>query len=372
MRKKIAFIKKGAFSYTNLSVGQLLARCFPEYEIEPIDVAELLVANRRNRWRNYLSMVLTYTPDLISRRRRIWDCYFHTPFAFNAIKKAVQAKVGRNPSQYAFTFQTQSLWDGSVPGVPHFVYTDHTNLANLLYNGFGDSKVFPSWTRLEQRIYDNATAMFTMSQHVKKSLIDQYHCPAEKISCVGAGCNVDYQSTPLQNDNYRNKHILFVGVEWERKGGPLLVEAFKKVLKKHPDARLTIVGSNPELNVPNCNVVGTVSINQVRQFYPQASIFCLPTRVEPFGIVFIEAMLYRIPVVAPNLGALPDFVTHNESGMLVQPNNVEALANALIHLLDHPEICQKMGEAGHLAVRDNYTWETVGQRIQSVIKPFLK
>ena len=83
------------------------------------------------------------------------------------------------------------------------------------------------------------------------------------MSCVYAGSNTTIKPVALDNRHYGNKQILFVGVDWQRKGGPELIEAFKRVLQKHPDARLAIVGCSPELSTPNCDIVGRVPVDQV-------------------------------------------------------------------------------------------------------------
>jgi glycosyltransferase involved in cell wall biosynthesis len=367
MRKKIAFIKKGRFSHTNTSVGTLLVKFFPDHEVEFIDIRDLVEANRPLVWANRASILRNYGLDIATRQRTLWECFYHTPYMFRKVKELVQDIIGKRKNEFSFTFQTQSLYDASVPGLPHFIYTDHTNLANLHYEGFGEAKIFPTWNPLEKLIYQNATKIFTMSEHVRHSLIDQYQADPNKVTCIQAGCNLEFKPIPLQNDNYRNKNILFVGVEWERKGGLLLVEAFKTVLKKHPDARLTIVGCSPKISVQNCEIIGQIPLEEVRQHYAKASVFCLPTRIEPFGIVFIESMLYRIPVVAPRLGALPDFVENNKSGRLVSPNNVDELAECLIDLLNDPEKCKRLGDAGYDAVKDRYSWDAVGARIKQNI-----
>jgi glycosyltransferase involved in cell wall biosynthesis len=103
----------------------------------------------------------------------------------------------------------------------------------------------------------------------------------------------------------------------------------------------------------------------------KSSIFCLPTKREPFGIVFIEAMMHKLPIVSNKIGALPDFVTDNENGFLVDAGDVEALAEALIKLLDNPEICKNFGEKGYSKVANTYTWEKVGERLRDNILPFL-
>jgi glycosyltransferase involved in cell wall biosynthesis len=213
---------------------------------------------------------------------------------------------------------------------------------------------------------------FTYSTNIQRSIITDYGCPPEKVKCIYAGSNVPHDKEPeLNNDNYQNKNIIFVGVYWERKGGPDLVKAFEKVLKVHPDAKLTIVGCSPSVDIPNCNVVGKVKVEELDNYYLNSSIFCLPTKREPFGIVFIEAMMHKLPIVSNRIGALPDFVTDDKNGFLVEPGNSDQLAEVLIRMLNDPEMCKRFGEAGYELVEDHYTWDRVGQRLKENITPFL-
>lgn len=270
--------------------------------------------------------------------------------------------------KYAFSFQMQSLFDASTEGLPHFVYTDHTHLANLYYPNFDPKSLYSkSWIELEKTIYHNATINFTRSSNITRSIIEQYSCKPEKVVCVYAGSNAKVNHAAIGNRNYEGKNILFVGMAWERKGGPELVEAFKTVLKVHPDAKLTIVGCSPQLDVPNCNVVGQVPLEEVNKYYERASIFCLPTKLEPFGIVFIEALMHKLPVVATDIAAIPDFILDGENGYLVRPNDVEQLARALIDLVGNPRKCQAFGEKGCQIALERYTWEKVGAKIRENI-----
>jgi len=210
-----------------------------------------------------------------------------------------------------------------------------------------------------------------MSHHIARSVVEDYGCDPQKVVCAGVGSNVSGRvDAPSSLERYAKRHILFVGVEWNRKGGPLLVEAFKRILKVYPDAKLTIVGCRPEIEVPNCQIVGRVRPEEVKSFYDKASLFCMPTTREPFGIVFVEAANHKLPVVATRLGAIPEVVREGESGLLVEPGNVAALADALITLLGDPERCRAFGEAGFKHVGQRYTWEQVGQTLFEHIQPF--
>jgi glycosyltransferase involved in cell wall biosynthesis len=369
MLKKIALIKFGFFSHTNASLSAVLHEQFPQYGVEIIDVGELLGSHLTTELLNALDMLKYYGHDILYRRRSFQECNFRTPYMFARVREQMKKHLGRNLSSYAFSLQTQSLYDASVPGLPHFVFTDHTHLANLYYPGFDRHKLFAqAWIDLEASIYLNATRIFTMSQHVRRSLLEHYHCAPERVCCVFAGSNITGQLPPLQNDNYHNQRILFAGVDWERKGGRDLVAAFEIIQRRHPNARLTVVGCSPQLELRNCDIVGLVPLEQMKYQYARASVFCVPTLLEPFGIVFVEALLNKLPVVATNLGALPEIVENDRSGYLVEPNHSTQLARALDELLSDAEKCRRFGEYGHRTVLERYSWTATGRRMRREIE----
>ena len=200
-------------------------------------------------------------------------------------------------------------------------------------------------------------------------MIEDYSCDPQKVRCVYCGSNVEVsRDEAFDDDRYRRKRVLFIGVDWERKGGPTLVKAFRILLKTHPDAVLTIVGCSPTLDLPHCEIVGKVTLSEVKQFLGKASIFCLPTTLEPFGIAFLEAMAHKLPIVATNIGAIPDFVHEGKNGYLVEPRDPEELAKRLSDLVGSPARCKAFGEVGHQIYWNQYTWERTGKRIREHIE----
>jgi glycosyltransferase involved in cell wall biosynthesis len=111
-------------------------------------------------------------------------------------------------------------------------------------------------------------------------------------------------------------------------------------------------------------IVGRVPVEAVNQYYAAASIFCMPTHHEPFGIAFIEALSHALPIVATDIGAIPDFVVPGKNGYLIKPGDVRALAGALSDLLGHPQRCRDFGAASYQIAKDRYTWEKVGAAIR--------
>lgn len=202
---------------------------------------------------------------------------------------------------------------------------------------------------------------------MQRSLLEDYGCAAEKVRLVYAGSNSPISSKKIKNVHYTDPHILFVGFDWIRKGGPDLIEAFKLVLEKYPNAKLTIVGARPDLNVPNCEVVGPRRSDELDIYYQSASVFCLPTRLEPFGIAFLEAMKARLPIVATRVGAIPDFVEEGKNGWLVEPGDITGLADALLKALLNPNLARKFGKRSYEMIEERYTWESVGERLRQHI-----
>ncbi len=278
---------------------------------------------------------------------------------------------------WSFTFQMQSLFDGSLNGIPHFIYTDHTHLANLEYPGVSVKDLYhPKWIECERDAYFNANTVFVRSTNMLHTLVSKYQLPADRALCVYCGANADVPD-PVEPLSLKRspRRILFVGLDWERKGGPDLLQAFEQVRKQCPHAELTVVSAYtgpPDVNLPGVNFVGRVPLSEVSKYFRNSDIFCLPTHLEPFGIVFIEAMAYGLPIVATRIGALSDLVENGINGYLIEPGDVPALAQALTRLLEEEDRFNDMAHAARRRYDDKFNWEavfsTIKTRIQSAVR----
>lgn len=370
MHKKIAFFRIWAAPPIAASVEKLLEKSFPEFEIEIIELARIVRSRFDYLLLNLLSILWFYGLDVLRGKRSLRDCFWRTPFIYRRIRKIAEQHL--SGGDYAFSFQLSSMFDASYGEIPNFIYTDHTHLENLNYPGFDPSMLYSqAWIEQEKLTYQNAALLFTRSTNISRSLESQYGCPSEKIKCVYVGSNIAPLQGPLQNDEYCNKNILFVSMYWERKGGPLLIEAFKKVLEFHPDATLTVVGESPDVDIPNVSAVGEVAVADMPEYYKRASIFCLPTNFEPFGVIFIEAMAYKLPLVATKIGAMPDFVLPGENGYFVSLGDAAELAEKLITLLDDPQKIRSFGAKSYQLVLERYNWDRVGQRIRELVLSYI-
>jgi glycosyltransferase involved in cell wall biosynthesis len=360
---RIALVSTYAHLSRN-SMELMLKAGFPEFDVDSFSVND--VVKRHWRWiaPNMWYVGKEFGRKLWRREISLPEAYLLTTRNFARVHAAMRQHI--QPGRHLFSFQMQSLYNTSVPGVPHFVYTDHTHLSNLKYPDFDRNNLrSPGWIALERSIYESATVVFTRSTDVAADLGRFYDIPADKIECVYAGSNVDVKSAGVpDNSQYSNQRILFVGVDWLRKGGPELLQAFKSVLRSHPNAQLIIAGSDTPVDAPNCTVLGKVSPGELSRYYSEASVFCLPTKREPFGIAFVEAMMHRLPVVGTRIGAVPDMVEDGVNGFLVEPGQSDTLAQALCRLLESPETCRTFGQRSYEKALGRYTWTETGRRIR--------
>jgi glycosyltransferase involved in cell wall biosynthesis len=358
-----AFIKMGDFSGTNDRLLEQLRLQMPNLGVDVIDIGDLKVIKRSDALRLFYAVAHDYGISSCLEKSRISSRLIRTAYCFRRMREHLLRRLSQK--KYVFTFQTQSLFDASIPGTPHFLYTDHTHLVNSTYPGERQTPMAAAeWIRLERSMYHNARLNFAMSAHVTRSLVEDYGCRPSRIKCVYAGANIAPAiGDELSPERFVRKNILFVGIDWERKGGPALLAAFREVRRSHPTATLTIVGCEPKVSMPGCHVVGRVQFAEVAKFYQAATVFCLPSTVEPFGIVFLEAFAYGLPIVATNIGAIPEFVEHGRSGFLVDCNEPAQLAIRLNELLRDPARCAAFGARGQALVQDRYAWRATAERL---------
>lgn len=372
-RSRILFFRQGAFSYTNDRLTRSLAQEFSDLDIVEIDILRDVVKPLSSVvFRGAAAAALTYLPRILAGDHNYYNLFFRTPFIFNAIRRIIATKYAPLARTALFSIQTQSLYDASIDGLPHFLYTDHTHLANLNYPGANTSQLAArSWIKLESSIYHRVRKNLVMSGFVRDSLTNDYSCDRSRVSVVGASPNLTPNGAPLNNADYTNRTILFIGIDWERKGGPILLSAFRKVLDRIPDARLIIVGASPRVDLPNVEILGRLPLAEIPPLILRSSLFAFPSLREPYGIAAIEALMHGIPVVATNIGALPEIVEDGVSGRIIPPGDVNALAETLISLISDPALLRRYGAAGQQSARARFSQDIVTRRLGDAIRSSL-
>jgi glycosyltransferase involved in cell wall biosynthesis len=139
--------------------------------------------------------------------------------------------------------------------------------------------------------------------------------------------------------------ILFVGADFERKGGQHVLQAFQKL--PHGAAELVLVTRSQVPETPGVRAVHGLQPNSpaLISLYQSSDVFVFPSRAEAFGIAAVEASAAGLPVIASGVGGLKDIVDAGKTGLIVSPDDPEELLHALTSLIDDPEQRETMGRA---------------------------
>jgi glycosyltransferase involved in cell wall biosynthesis len=170
-----------------------------------------------------------------------------------------------------------------------------------------------------------------------------------------------------------------------RKGIDILLDAAEIVLRAEPRAKFLIIGPDAQkesayANLQRDRVKQSVmssrveflgSRTDVNRILPAMDIFCLPTRAEPFGMVFIEAMASGLPVVATRVGGVPEIIRNDAEGILVSSERPEELAAELIGLIKNPERRQSIGDVGKGSLRGRFDRATLSEKLSSMYRQLM-
>ena len=260
--------------------------------------------------------------------------------------------------------------------IPSVVSLDGTPLQYDSLGQFYAHKTDPPWLenikfRLNQTCYRRARRLVTWSEWAKKSLVDDYHVPPEKITVIPPGVNTAEWLRPAARTAHRGAvKILFVGGNLARKGGDLLLQAFRTLRERHPDIELHLVTRDTVL--PEAGVFAYYDVQpnspQLKQLYFDADIFCLPTQGDMLPMVLSEAAAAGLPVVSTRLAAIPEIVRHGQSGFLIGVGDLPGLVESLERLIRQPDLRLRMGEQAVRVAQEGFDAQQNALRLLGLIK----
>ncbi len=210
---------------------------------------------------------------------------------------------------------------------------------------------------------------------IEGKALERYGVSPSRIHKVGMGVDL----TTLQGgegQRFRTKHTLtgpvvtFLGVVTYDKGSFHLVQAMEQMWNRGYDAHLVIAGPPVDefLRFYNCLseetreriiLLGPVLGQDKQDLLAATDVFVLPSRIDSFGIVYLEAWAYKKPVIGARAGGVPDVIAAGVDGILVDFGDVGELADAITQLLAEPALQNSFGQQGYEKVKTCYTWERI-------------
>ncbi len=220
--------------------------------------------------------------------------------------------------------------------------------------------------RLNMRPLHAARALITWSDWARRSLVDDYGVPRERVTVIPPGIDTDLWPRPAAREGGGVVRLLFVGGDFARKGGEQVVQAFAGLRDR---CELHVVTRDP-VEALGVHVYRDVAPNSglLRDLYARADIFVLPTLADCFSIASLEAMAAGLPVISCPVGGIPEIVREGETGLLVPPGDARALRAALTTLIDDPARRRALGACGRARVEEKYDSAANARRVLGIMR----
>ena len=229
------------------------------------------------------------------------------------------------------------------------------------------SKLF----KKEKLLLDNASGVIAMSKFVKNKIKSLFNY--DKKVCLiynGIDCNL----SAIYNANQTCNTVVFAGSLEEKKGVFSLIKAWREIVSTIPSARLLIYGrgSNKTIKLLNDLIImmaiktielkGFVLKEDLPGIYASASCAIFPSYAETFGMAPIEAMAVGCPTIFTKRTSGPEIIDHGVNGLLVDPDNIQEIASAVISMLANRNQAIEMGKKGVKKVRDNFDIKLIAEK----------
>lgn len=278
---------------------------------------------------------------------------------------------------YSFFFG-QTPWVECKTNAPYGVYLDadfKTYLNIFLQPKHFSKKDVERIAKKEELWLQKARDIFVGSEWAWKEMIKYYDLKEEQKVVVHTGGNIELPTKDEYNGNF---NLVFISLNFEKKGGFICVDAFKKVKEKCPELSLTIIGEKPPsdiLEIEGVIYAGSLqktNENDLRQFksiLSDAFLLIHPTKMDTMGAVLIEAGYFGCPSIAPNSFGVPELVLNNKTGCIIDlPFDYISFVEKIELLIHDKSKYLLMRKNAWSYTRSVLTWEHIGKQLNNRIK----
>ena len=271
---------------------------------------------------------------------------------------------------WVYNTQVPAALAGTRRRSPYVVITDVTPVQyDAMASGYGHRPDRPGplrrWKhRVNERVFQSAAHCVGWSSWVTGSMQRDYGVDPARVSVIPPGVDLT-RWTPGGARAGSTVRVLFVGGDFERKGGDLLLRALPS-LPEHVEMWIVTKSAVPQSE--RVHVFNDFEPNDPRleRLFGEVDLFVLPSRAETFGIAAVEASASGLPVVASDVGGLPDIVGDGSTGILVPPGDLEQLTRALATLSSDRQLRSRFGTAARAHAVEHFDATRNAQRLIDV------
>lgn len=387
MKNKIRIIYVSTSPHSNISnwsgLTYFIGKCLKDH------FTEVYYISGFNGWDN-LHLIKKIILSLKDKLYKVLKKKYHLdrdPLYVNEITKQISTmlKSFENIESIDYIFSDSSInlcrlktkvpkiaWlDATFDGMINF-YPEFKNLCyETLMNGH----------RWEQKYLESCKLAIFTSEWAAKTALENYNIDKNKVIVIPYGANLlDLKSEVNVSDIWKNKNmdscnLLFVGVDWERKGGPFAVEVVKELNSNGVKAILHIVGCNPIME-PNdfIEIHGFLSKSNpdhtslLEELFTIAHFFVLPAKAECYGLVFCEAMSYGLPCFALDVGGISTIIQNGESGYLFDVDSTPSdFVKKMKEIWIDKNKMKKLSKTSYEKFKSKHTWNVAGESLKKIL-----
>ncbi|HEY9296661.1 MAG TPA: glycosyltransferase family 4 protein [Phormidium sp.] len=277
-------------------------------------------------------------------------------FARRCLEKALQ-----NYQPDVIHIHTQAIAYLAVPlfkKYPSVISIDYTHALLAKEHPYPASITYQPIIAYEKKCFTHATHIITWSERARNSVISDYGISPNKVTAIPPPAPLEFcaKITPKQKTRKNLPRLLFVGNDFPRKGGKDVLNVFLESCANI--CELDIV-TNSDLNLP---MLPNLRVHQgirplspeILELYEKADIFVMPTHEDCYPMVFIEAMGAGLPSIGTTVMGVPELVQNGINGLTIKPGDRTALQQAILKLVENPELRLSMGQAGRNIAKEKF------------------
>jgi glycosyltransferase involved in cell wall biosynthesis len=236
--------------------------------------------------------------------------------------------------------------------------------------------------RIEQAAIRRAAASVYASNWAATSAVQDYQAVPDKVHVVPFGANLDRPPSraeairAVEERPFDVLKLLFIGVEWKRKGGPAVMDVVRHLVARNCPVHLTIVGCEPEISpgeAPYVTLRGVIKKTpqgqqEICDLIKQSHFLIVPSEAECYGMVYCEAAAFGVPCIARRVGGVPTIVRDNVNGRLFDPvQPAEEIAGWIIQTFSDRDAYRQMAWSSREEYETRLNWSVAGEKLERII-----
>ncbi|QKJ20271.1 glycosyltransferase [Microbacterium hominis] len=278
--------------------------------------------------------------------------------------RARDAVLTRNPDSVDTIVHVRNVYEPAA--VPYAAFIDSTF---EMAGAWRPWRVSARAREAEERYLRGADEVFTAGRAARESVIADYGVDPTRTFAVGGGANLLPSEEPHRDASADAPlRVLFVGLDLERKGGDVVIEAVRRCRAAGVAVEVTMVGHDGPAG-EGITWAGPIwDRAELARLYAVHDVLAHPARHEPYGLVVLEGMGFGLPAVVSDVGSLPDIVDDGSTGLVCHVDAVEEFSEAITLLAENTQMRREMGERASQRARTEHTWDAVARRLTASLR----